>query len=196
MSPKGEVVWEGHPGDLKESLIEEHLVGVRLTPVYSFPRELRSAERDLNAGKYSAGLKALEDHLKKPKSTETGAAATAAIEQVKEYGTSRLKEAEDLAKDRDYGDAAVILRGLEKSFKGLETGDKASTLLAEWKKDEKIKLELDGAAIIEKADAHVEAKQYRNAAGFLLQVTKGKKFEGTRVREIAAKKLAVVEKKV
>lgn len=196
MSPKGEVVWDGHPGNLKESLIEEHLVGVRLTPAFSLAKELKSAERDLNAGKYSAGLKALEDHLKKPKSAETGTAAKEAIEQVKEYGTSQLKEAEDLAKDRDYGDAAVILRALEKSFKGLETGEKATTLLADWKKDAKIKLELDGAAIIEKADAQVQAKQFRNAAGFLLQVTRGKKFEDTKAREIAVKKLAVVEKKI
>jgi cytochrome c biogenesis protein CcmG, thiol:disulfide interchange protein DsbE len=114
VSPKGEIVWEGHPGSLKESQIEENLTGVRLTPTFSFPRELRGAERDLNAGKYSAGLKTLEDHLKKPKSPETGAAAKAAIEQVKEYGASQLKEAEDLAKDGDYGEAAAIeVRGHE-----------------------------------------------------------------------------------
>jgi hypothetical protein len=196
VSPKGEVVWEGHPAELKETLIEEHLKDARLTPTFALPKELRSIEKDLNAAKYAAGLKALEEHLKKPKSSETEAAAKTAVEQVNAFGAAQLKQTDELAKDRDYGAAAEILRSLEKSFKGVETGDKAAKQLADWKKDDKIKLELDGAAFVEKADAQIQAKQFKNAAGFLLQVTKPKKFEGTKVREIAAKKLAAVERKL
>ncbi len=196
VSPRGEIVWEGHPGDLKEPLIEEHLKGVTLTPTFSLPKDLKSAEKELNAGRFSDALKALETHLKKPKSPETESAARETIEKVKAYGASRLQRAEEYAKEREYGEAAEVLKGLEKSFKGLEAGEKARETLAAWKKDEKIKLELDGSAFLEKAEAHIQAKQYKNAAGFLLQITKPKKFEGTKVREIAAKKLAAVERKL
>lgn len=196
VSPKGEVVWEGHPANLKESLIEEHLKNAVLTPQFSLPKDLKSAERDLNAGNFTAGIKALETHLKKPRSPDTEAAARAALEQATKYGEARLKSVDELAKTQDYGTGAEILRGLEKSFKGSAVGDKAKELLAQWKKDDKIKLELEAAAYIDKATEQISAKQWKNAAGFLSQVTKQKKFEGTKARTSAEKLLATVQKKL
>ncbi|MBI4606257.1 MAG: hypothetical protein HY721_30190 [Planctomycetes bacterium] len=196
VGPNGSIVWEGHPAELKDDLIEENLKGVSLTPVFSLPKDLRSAQKDLNAGNLASGLEALESHLKKPKSPETEAAAKETIEKVKAFGQEKLQRAEDLAKERHYGDAAGILRSLEKSFKGHEYGAKAKETLEEWKKDKAIKLELDGASTLEKADALVQAKQYRQAVGLLAQLTKGKKYDGTKVREVAEKKLAAVQRKL
>lgn len=196
VSPRGEIVWEGHPTSLSAGVIEEHLKSVSLTPTFSLPKDLAAVERQLNTGSLGAGLKALETHLKKPKSPETGAAATGAIEKIKAFGAEQLKRAEHFAKEGDYGDGAEVLQSLEKSFKGTEVADTAKEKLAEWKKDKAIKLELDGAAQIQKADALIQAKQYRNAAVLLAQVAKGKKYDGTRIQAAAQKKLASVEKKL
>ncbi len=197
VSPKGEVVWEGNPASLNEAQIEENLKGASMPPPQlTLPKELKSVERDLSAADYSKGIKALETHLKKPKSSETETAAKNALEQINAYGASKLKTVDDLAKEKDYGSAAEILRGLDKSFKGHEVGDKAKTLLAEWKKDDKIKLELDAASVIEQAEAQIQAKQHKAAAGILMKVTAGKKYEGTRAREIAEKLLASVKRKL
>jgi hypothetical protein len=67
--------------DLKEATIEEHLKDVRLAPVSALPKELKVAEKDLAAENYGGALKALESHLKKPKSPETEAAAKDAVEK-------------------------------------------------------------------------------------------------------------------
>lgn len=196
VSPKGEIVWEGHPSGLKEAQIEEHIKGASMTPQFTLPRELKTAESHLNAGKFADGIKALETHLKKPKSPSTETAAREALEQAKSYGDSRLKLVENLAKEQDYGSGAEILRELQTNFKGHEVGDKAKGLLGEWKKDAAIKLELDAASLLEQAEAQIQAKAWKNAAAALSQITRGKKFEGTKAREIAAKKLATVQRKL
>ncbi len=196
VNPRGVVVWEGHPAELKDAQIEEHIKGASLTPQFALPKDLKSAERELNAARYAEGIKSLETHLKKPRSPETETAAKSALEQVNSYGESKLKAVDDLAKEKDYGNAAEILRSLEKSFKGHAVGEKAKSRLAGWKKDEKIKLELDAAVIVEQAETQIQAKQWKAAAGILLKVTKGKKYEGTRAREIAEKLLATVRRKL
>lgn len=196
VAPDGKIAWEGHPGNLKDADFEEHLGKVVLTPQFSLPKELRSAQKDLNLGNYASGLKALESHLKKPKSSETETAAKTAIEEVKKYGATQLQRSEEMAKAKEYGEAQAILKSLEKSFKGLEPADKASTTLKAWKDDKAIKLELDGVAILDKADLAEASKQYPQAAQLIAQVASGKKFEGTKVRETAEKRLRAVKKKI
>lgn len=198
VAPDGKIAWEGHPGNLKDADFEEHLGKVVLVPQFSLPKELRSAQKDLNSGNYTAGLKALESFAKKAKPTQTEAqtAATQAMEEVKTYGETRLKTVDELAKAREYGEAQSILKSLEKAFKGHELGDKASSTLKAWKEDKAIKLELDGAAILEKADLAEAAKQYPQAAQLIAQVASGKKYEGTKVRETAEKRLRAVKKKI
>lgn len=196
MNAKGIVVWDGHPGNLSASTLEEELKAVVVPPSFSLPKDLSSAEKQLNAGNFTAGIKALETHIKKPKSAETEKASKEAIEKANAYGQEKLKQAEEYAKERNYGEASEVLQSLEKSFKDTEVGNKAKETLSAWKKDKDIKLELDGAALVQKADAAIREKKYAAAAGLLLQVTKPKKFEGTKVREIAQKILKSVEPKL
>jgi len=196
VNAKGIIVWDGHPGELSASTLEEELKAVIVPPSFALPKELKSAEKQLNGGNYSAGVKALEGHLKKAKSAETEKAAKDALEKANAYGQEKLKRAEVYSKERDYGEASEILQSIEKSFKDTEIGAKAKTTLSEWKKDKDIKLELDGAALVQKADQAIREKKYPAAAGILLQVTKPKKYDGTKVREIAQKILKSVEAKL
>ena len=194
VGPKGSIVWAGHPASLNEKTIEENLKEVTLLPVFDLPKDLKPIEKDLAAGKYAAAVKALEAHVKKPKSPETEAAAKGTIEKIKAYGEAQLKMAEDCGKGKDYAFGAEILVGIDKSFKGLEAGDKAKNLLQTWTKDKAIKLELDGAVILQKAEAFIQAKKYKNAGPLLQQIANGKKFEGTKAREKAQKRLTAIQK--
>ena len=196
VSAKGQIAWEGHPASLPESLLEEQLKDVQLMPRFKLPKDLSSAEKQLNSGNYSAGIKALETHLKKPKNAQTAEAAKNTLEQVNSYGSEKLKQAEELAKERNFGDASEIFQSLEKAFKETEIGTKAKETLADWKKDKSVKVELEGAAIVQKAEAAIREKKHKAAAGLLLQVTKPKKYDGTKVREIALKRLSAIESKL
>jgi thiol-disulfide isomerase/thioredoxin len=196
VSPKGTIVWQGHPMDLKEATIEEHLKDVRLAPVPALPKELKAVEKDLAAGDFGGALKALETHLKKPKSTETEAAAKDAVEKLQAHAKTQLEESEKSAKDGNYYDAVLGLEGVQKSYKGTEFADKAKDTLAAWKKDKAVKVELDGVGLVQKAEALLEAKQYKNAAAYLVQVAKTKKFDETKIQARAKKMLSSVEKKM
>jgi len=187
------VVWEGHPGNLKDDTIEEHLRNVRLIPTFELSKELSSAGKYLNAGNYSTGVRKLQSYLKKPKSEDVAKEAREAIEKVNAFGKSRLELVEGYAGEGYYADAMEILADLNRRFKGLETGDKAKEKLSEWRKDKKIKLEVEGAAIIQKASQLSREKKFKASASLLLQILRSKKFEDTKVRELAEKEYRKIE---
>ena len=192
VSPKGTIVWEGQSKDLTDAKIEEHLKDVVLAPTFALPKELKNAEKDLNAGNYAGGVKALETYLKKPGSAE--AAAKEALEKVKAHGTRQLQIAEELAAAREYADAADLLTSVQKSFKGQEPAEKAKSTLDAWKKDKTIQLEIEASRALAKANALIAAKQYKSASGILLTLAKQKKYEGTKAQELARKKYTQIEK--
>ena len=130
----------------------------------------------------------LEMYLKRPKSPEGEAAAKEAIAKVMDYGKLQLEQAEASAKAGDYYEGAEILFAVEKTFKGSEIADKADDTLDAWKRDASIKKELDGGVVLKRAEAYADAGNVRGAAGLLLQLTKQSKYEGTRVRDVAAKR--------
>jgi hypothetical protein len=192
---KGQIVWKGHPQSLKEGELEESLKTADIPPAFNLPRELASAQKLLAERKYGAGIKALESHAARPKTPELGKAAKEALEQTTSYGKKKLQDAEESAKAGDYVRAHEILGDLEKSFKGSETGDKSKQILADWKADKDLKLELEAAQLVTKADTLIAEKQWPAAAACLQKATK-KKFEGTKTRAIAEKRLAMVQKKL
>lgn len=194
VNPKGKIEWEGHPGNLDSSMIERLLSEVVLPPTFSLPKELRSAEKLLNAGKFGDAMKMLEGLAKKSKSPEVQAAAEEAITRANTYGALRLTQADEFAKEREYAEASQILKEVEIAFKGTDHAKRAKDLLREWSEDNTIKVELEGSAIIAKAEEMAGAKNLRGAAQLLAQVAKNKKYEGTKVQEIAAEKLAAIEK--
>jgi hypothetical protein len=185
----GEIVWEGHPAELKDDAIETQLKSVRLRPTFGLPKDLKKAETSLNAGKYVDGIKALETYLKKPKSDEGEKAAKEAIEKVQTYGKETLAQADGYAQEGYYAEAMEAVAALEKGFKGTEVGDEAKKKHDAWKKDDKVKTELEAGARVDKADGLTRAKKFKEAGAFLQRVLQVKKYEGTKARERAAAKL-------
>jgi tetratricopeptide (TPR) repeat protein len=196
VSPTAEIVWEGHPSGLTQGIIEQHLKGVRPGPTVELPSELRGAKRYFDAGKYATGVKELEKYLKSPKDEEVAKSAREAIEKVNAYVKGKIESAAVYAKEGYYSEAMEILQETEKIFKGLEGADEAKAKVAEWKKDAKIKLELEAGAYLQKARELIDEKQYRSAAPLLARITNAKKYEGTKVRELAEKELEKIKGKL
>lgn len=189
MDSTGEIVWEGHPGELKETLIEEHLKSVRLKPTFELPKDLKKAQTDLNAGKYASGVKALETYLKKPKNDADARAARDAIDAVNSHGKGKLEDADKLAGQGYYADALGLVTDLERDFKGMEVGNQAKAKRDAWKKDDKAKAEIEASAIVDKASELLRQKKTPEAQALLQRVLQSKKFEGTKARERAQEKL-------
>lgn len=191
VAPDGNVVWEGHPGNLKEGQIEEQLKNVRLGPAFGdLPEKAKRARKYLEAGKFAKGVKALQKLVNDP---EAGAAAKEAIEKIAAMGEGRLERVEKLAEAGAYGEAIAMLEAIEKQFKGLDAGDKAKAKRKAWKKDKRVKAELDGVKILRKAKALIKANRHRDAARLLLAMTKKKKFAGTRCCDKAKELLKGLE---
>lgn len=184
-----EIVWEGHPGGLKESQIEEHLKTVRLVPTFELPKELKTAQTHLDKANYGSALKELQKHAEKPKTPDSGKAATEAIAKVNAYGKSKLEEVDAYAKEGFYGDAMETLNFIEKAFKGTEAGDKAKAKKDEWKKDKTIQAEIQGAALLKEAEALLKKRENAKAIAILRQIEGQKKFDGTNAQKQAKKRL-------
>ncbi len=193
VSPSQEIVWHGLPAELKESLIEEHIKKVRLAPTFEFPKELKSVEKILNAGNYGKGLKELESHLKSAKSDGVRKAAEEALEKVKAYGKGKLEAAEACAGEGYYAEAIESAEFLEKSFKDHELSEQAKAKKEAWKKDPKVKAELEASANLDRAQGLIRDKKYKPAGAILQQLISNKKFSETKARKRAEEKLKAIK---
>lgn len=197
VNPKGEVVWDDHPMNLKNELIEENLKGVRLTPEFKLPKELKSTQALLDAGKYAQAMKELEKSSSNTKaSAEVTKAATETLEQVKKYGDDKLAEANELAKDKFYIDAIQLLGTLDKGFSGHEIGNKAKARKSELTGSPEVKLELAASQELDKAKDLIKQKKYKPAATILRGITESKKLKDTKARDLAEKALQGIRDKI
>ena len=97
------------------------------------------------------------------------------------------------AEEGYYGDAMVILAMLEKSFKGMEVGDKAKETKRAWKKDKKIKAELEAAAFVDQASFLVRQRRFKQAYALLRKVLRTKKYADTKAHGRASDKLKEIQ---
>ncbi len=195
VDPKGTVVWHGHPSNLKEETVQQHIKGARSMPAFDeLPKPLKKAGKYLEAGVYAKGIGELEKYLKRPKDEAVAATAKKTITIVKEFGNTLYKNALSYFEEGDYVDALDIVTDLEKSFKGMELSKKAKKKRTEWKKDKRVKAELTASAYLAKARELVAKKKYKNALPFLMQVIKSKKYAETKSREKALKMAKELEK--
>jgi hypothetical protein len=194
VSPMGEIVWEGHPGGLKNAIIEEHLKQVRLVPEFNLSRQLRSAEGYLNRAKYGSGIKALERYLRSPKDDDIAKEAKETLREVERYGREQLGAARDYAKEGDYSEAMLVVAKLARSFRGHELGDKAKTQHNEWKDEKKVRAELRASKLLAEARSLIKERKHKQAAALLQRVLNKSTYEGTYSREQAEKEWKRIEK--
>ncbi len=194
VAPNGKIVWKGHPSGLNEGIIEEHLKDVRLRPSFEFASPaLKKAGKQLEAGKYGKGISELETVIAGSDDSEAVDAAKAALEQVLKYGEEELQAVEEYAKAGFYLEGMVKLQQLTALFKGTEIGTRADEKNDVWRKDKRIKAEIEGAEAIGAAKELVANRKWKDAARLLVGITRGKKFEGTKAQKEAEALLSQVE---
>jgi thiol-disulfide isomerase/thioredoxin len=132
ISPKGKVLWEGHPADLDEQTIREHLKEVSAYPEFRLPAELKEAEQKLNQHHYGEGLKLLQTAA--DINTTTGRVAEDTIKTVTAYGRQRLKAADDLANSKNFRAAIAMTSETVEMFDGSPIADTAKTRRSQWQK--------------------------------------------------------------
>ena len=192
MSPKGKIVWKGHPAGLNNSIIEEHIKGARVLPIFDLPSALSRAKGYLEAGSFGKGISELEKAIKRNDDTSVQEKARDAIEEVLKYGRGELKKIDAYGAAGDYAEGMDLLEGLTKAFKRTDLAKDFKDKLSIWKKDKKIRAEIEGGRILEAARDLVRRAKYKDAARLFAKVAKGSKFRGTRVQEEAEKRLEEV----
>jgi hypothetical protein len=194
VGPDGKIVWKGHPSGLTAEIVQANLKNVRLRPKFEFQAdELKKASKLLEAGNFGKALAELEKVITANETPAAVEQATAAKTQVLTYGEDELKAVEDYASSGYYSEGLLKLQELSVAFKGTEIGDRADEKEKAWKKDDKIKAELEGSEAIAQAKEMIGKRGYKDAARVLVQVTRGKKYEGTKARERAEALLKEVE---
>ena len=192
----GKIVWKGHPSQVNHDMVEKHLKDVILKPQFKLSKDLKRANKHLNAGSYGKGLVELEKIIAKSDDESVISEAKEAIAKVNTFGEEELNAVEDYASSGYYIDAMAKLKGLTKSFKGTALGDRATTKYDEWKKDKTVKLEIDGAETIAAAKEMMNKAKYKDAARALAKIAKNKKYDGTKAQSRAQDMLDEVMKKL
>jgi hypothetical protein len=196
VSPKGKLVWGGHPGSLRASLIERALKEVVVQPRFSLPAPLAKAEKDLNEGRFGAGISSLEVYLNAPKEDGVAPAATKALSRVRKYGQSKLEEARGFATAGDYTYAVRILRDLERGFEGSAVAEQAKAQHQAWMGDEKVRAELEAEALVLEATELIKRQEFAPAAEILKRVTDTEKYADTKAQKVARRTLEKVLKRL
>ena len=184
---KGLIVWEGHPGNLKDQQIEALVKDYRPWPTLKLGGALKKASAYVNAGRLGDGIKELAKYLKKPKDDTVAADAEKALKRIEAFGATNLAEAEAAITKGDFDEAITAFKVLEKSFKGHDLGDKGKARLKELGKDKTTKLEIAAAEIYIKAQKFADIGENRYAMAYLKKIIKVKKYADTKMKAKADK---------
>jgi len=174
ISPKGVVVWTGHPSSLTEKIIEENLVGVvmnasgKLTVDADLPKKYASIAKQLEKGDLGDGMKALDAVLANEKLPDADRTALeAAKEQVNAVLEEEKKAIETAVGEERWFDATAGWKRLATHFKGHEAAKAAETAAADVAKDPAKKKELEAGQRIAEAQKAAAAGKKKEALAIL-----------------------------
>ncbi len=165
IGPRGRVLWNGNPGNLRDSEIEGWLEGIRPTP--TFPKAMSSVKKAFAKFKYADARKKAQALVDKGGDEDVVSAAKATVEWIDWWGTGGL---EDAAKDAEGGNpfaAWVQYDEIATSFKGLEAGDKAKAAIKELLADKDAKNEIKAGKKWLKLEAKVRDLSKKKALRLL-----------------------------
>jgi len=189
ISPDGKVVWEGHPGSLKNEEIEPLLRKTKDFYVRKVVPEVKPAAAAFTKGRL-VEARNLANAIKDKEGVGRGAVADAeyVLARVEAMRTAWTKKVENGAKAGVYLDVFDALGKIQKHFPGTEEAQTAATKLAELKADPNVKLELKASKSLDKL---VQQKTKAGKSGKKLDSVRKrvesfiKKYEGTKAAERA-----------
>ena len=191
VSPDGKVIWEGNPLAYKaeiEKVIQEYLRDALPVPRFGLPRELRKIQALLYKGSFTKARKQLAEYIEEGEGDALPAAKDAAA-RLDEFLNAQQKRADEYAEQGHYTEAHAVLTHMKKLFKGSPPGDAANDRLKAWKKDKKIKAEIDAGKLYRVARDFIYADETDAATKVLSKIVKSKKYDGTQVQKRAQEKL-------
>lgn len=129
VDPSGTIIWQGHPGNLSSSQIEEALKGAIALPVYEWGKSAKSIKKAFLKQEFA---KAIEAADKLGQKEESG-------KQIAELLRSMLTErVSSIEADLEKGDvfrALASAQSLSKNLKGLPEQDKLEELITKIEED-------------------------------------------------------------
>ncbi|MBI4879887.1 MAG: hypothetical protein HY812_09555 [Planctomycetes bacterium] len=181
VSPKGKIVWTGHPAGLEAGVIEENLKDVQpgrpsgdLVVELALPEKYSATAKKLKSGSLGYALnelvKAGSDKKLSPKDAARIDEARREIEAIIERETRRAEEA--LAEKR-YFDAQFAWSRLLKAFRGHDASKSAAEQLAKLKADPAITREISAGERINTALDQIDEGKTDAALKTLRSVTTG-----------------------
>lgn len=148
----GTVVWSGHPGQLDESTIEEHLGGTLSKPVFEWPNASKGVAKSLVKGDFAGALAAA-------KALSEADGGPEVVAQVSGLIDARVAQVEGWVKAGNFLD---VLEGGGQLTKGLgdhEHAAKVAALVAQVEADEQAKPVLEAQKRIRKLRAKDPSKR-------------------------------------
>ena len=188
IGPDSRILWTGHPANLSEASLEEHLAGVRLLPALDGP--LAAVGKALLKDQF-ASARSKAEKLTTHKDADVVAAAEATIAWIDWFATSTLAGA---TKDAEAGHLYEAWLGYDlvaTACKGLDAGTEADAradeLLADKERKRAIEAGQKYARLLEDIADLSPKKAVRKLEPFV------KKYEGTPHGQRAAERLAALE---
>ena len=190
----GRILWVGHPGNLKDDVIEQHLESAHILP--DFPKPLAAARKALDKDKFSDAGKKVRQALEGTSlDDEERKTAEAIRDWIDWYASSTLEGA---TKDLEAGNVYEANRAYEeiaKAYKGHEVGTRAAGLSKELLADKGNKDEVKAGKKLGKilvAMRDLKPKKALKALAPLL----AKKYADTKAGQKATEMAAELEKRI
>lgn len=190
IGPDGKVAWQGHPGDLKGSMVEPVLKDCVLRFEYAFPPAFKAVEAKVAKKDYAGAAKELEK-LGELSGTD-GEFAKKVADDLAGYAADKIAGAKSDVEAGDQLSAQESLAEVAKLYKGHAAGTEADALLKEWKADKAFTDGVKACNLVVKAKELEGKFQFAQAAGLWAQIVS--KHKGTKQAEKAQAALERIEK--
>ena len=170
VDPMGNVVWQGHPGGIKDAQIDALIHGALKKPVYTWPEDLSGARKAMVRGDLK---KALEAAANSDSGQDSG--VLAALEEMVNGRVAALKSAFD---EGDMLTTHELAGRLSKELKGLPAADEVAAIKKALAKNREAKSIMKAQAKVRKLrDTPIGTR--KDAAELLIKVEKlARKYDG------------------
>lgn len=127
VDPSGTIVWQGHPGNLTDAVIEQHLEGALAEPLYRWPKEASKARKALLKDDLADALEEAQ---------ELAESHPYVLKTVRQVIDGRVASFEQLKASGDFLAMEERGKALAKALKGLPEQEKVEQMLDELDDDE------------------------------------------------------------
>lgn len=184
IDPGGRILWSGHPGNLKDSQIEEALGQARILP--DFPAALKSARKSFEKEKLSDAQKAVRKVLDGGKlEGEDQAAAEQIAAWFDWYADATLEGAGKDVEAGNYYEAWVAYNNVSRWYKGTDVSKRSAELAKQLLADGDQKAEIKAGDKLAKIQVVIRGVSPKKALKALAPMT-GKKYRDTKAGKKAA----------